>query len=245
MTTSQQNQQSSQQSVQQTQANTGNQQQQQPQQQQQNTVITIPGTNNTIQIPSNFAGKLITYSSSTNLSFSLCGAWFLFDFLAFNLIPPSKRLFCPPPRSKRSSSTATSATDCSIPDGGSDHPRAGSHQHRQRTDDLPDRARSDSEFWQPNATNYPAADANCSAIHATVCEHHYSLWANPTSTISQHADDATASGDATGKSQRDAAAGRQGGGDRAGSESERSAANHDHERSRAADDGDTGPADAT
>jgi hypothetical protein len=31
---------------------------QQPQQQQQNTVITIPGTNNTIQIPANFAGKL-------------------------------------------------------------------------------------------------------------------------------------------------------------------------------------------
>lgn len=79
VTTSQQNQQSSQQNVQQTQANAGSQQQQQ-QQQQQNTVITIPGTNNTIQIPSNFAGKLTASSSYNILSFSLCGAWLLLVF---------------------------------------------------------------------------------------------------------------------------------------------------------------------
>lgn len=85
VTTSQQNQQSSQQNVQQTQANTGTQQQ--PQQQQQNTVITIPGTNNTIQIPSNFAGKLMTSSSCNDLSFSLCGAWFSFVFSLTNLSP--------------------------------------------------------------------------------------------------------------------------------------------------------------
>lgn len=80
VTTSQQNQQTSQQNVQQTQSNTGSQQQQpqqQQQQQQQNTVITIPGTNNTIQIPSNFAGKIMSYSSYNSLSFSLCGAWIL------------------------------------------------------------------------------------------------------------------------------------------------------------------------
>lgn len=38
-------------------ANQQQNQNQQNQNQQQNTVITIPGTNNTIQIPANFGGK--------------------------------------------------------------------------------------------------------------------------------------------------------------------------------------------
>jgi hypothetical protein len=49
---------------------------QQPQQQQQNTVITIPGTNNTIQIPANFAGKLTELLTKRQLA---VGAW-LYNF---------------------------------------------------------------------------------------------------------------------------------------------------------------------
>lgn len=53
----------------QTNANQNAQQAQNNQQQQQNTVITIPGTNNTIQIPSNFAGKNSTMLLTTPLLF--------------------------------------------------------------------------------------------------------------------------------------------------------------------------------
>lgn len=138
------------------------------------------------------------------------------------------------------SSSSIGAAGRSVPHGSSDDSRAGPNHHRQWSNDLPDGPHADSEFWQSNATNYSAADANRSAIHTAVCKHHYAVWSNSTGAAGEYANVPTATGSAT-----DAISANEGRWDWTRSNASCPTTDNDNECARTADDRHTSPANAT
>lgn len=98
-------------------------------------------------------------------------------------------------RSKRSGPAVSSAASCAISHGCTDYSSTSSNHHQQRTDDLSDRSRSDTEFRQPNAANHSAADADRAAVYSTICQHHHAVRSHSTSAAGKSTNDAAVSAD--------------------------------------------------
>ena len=131
-------------------------------------------------------------------------------------------------RSKRSGPAVSSAASCAISHGCTNNSSTSSNHYQQRPDDLPNRSRTDTEFWQSNAANHPAADADRATVYSTICQHHHTVRSHTTGAAGEFTDDAAVSADST----NDAGAADEGTGTTASGEP----ANHNHQRARPTND---------